>query len=210
MTKMMSGQGMVSFAKIWFSETKPRNFLKKFVTVHLEDSVKSADLNTTSIDISLDLGLDDNQFPATDPIDKTMSQISKNQSRADQMIDSCSKIVPEPIETDNNLSTLFTQNADGMSVTELLDLCSGSFVTQATNVSSHSIQATIFELTMSSFLSLGEFCWSWSRSKFPNADRQLFWERIQWRRDWCSEEKVKATEESQHFWWVTGQSFSIW
>ncbi|KAG4079112.1 hypothetical protein HA402_001083 [Bradysia odoriphaga] len=94
-----------------------------------EDSIKSADLNTTSI------SLDENQFAPEDPVDKTMSQISKNQSRADQMIDSCGKIVlhPEPNETDNNLSTLFTQTADSMSVTELLDLCSGSFVTQATN-----------------------------------------------------------------------------
>ncbi|XP_037028730.1 claspin [Bradysia coprophila] len=100
-----------------------------------EDSIKSADLNTTSI--SLDLGLDENQFAPEDPVDKTMSQISKNQSRADQMIDSCGKIIPfgdsEQNETDNNLSTLFTQTADSMSVTELLDLCSGSFVTQATN-----------------------------------------------------------------------------
>lgn len=68
-------------------------------------------------------------------IDKTMSQISENQSRADQIIDSCSKIVPEQNETDNNMSTLFTQTADSISVSELLDLCSGSFVTQAENVS---------------------------------------------------------------------------
>lgn len=97
----------------------------------LEDSMRSEDLNTTSI------SLDESQFPPEHPVDKTMSQISKNQSRADQMIDSCGKIVPEQIDTDNdnNLSTLFTQTADSMSVTELLDLCSGSFVTQATNVS---------------------------------------------------------------------------
>lgn len=98
----------------------------------LQDSMKSEDLNTTSI------SLDESQFPSEVPVDdKTMSQISKNQSRADQMIDSCGKIVPEHHETNDNdnLATLFTQTADSMSVTELLDLCSGSFVTQETNVS---------------------------------------------------------------------------
>lgn len=64
-----------------------------------------------------------------------MSQICENQSRADQMIDSCSIIVPDQNETDNNMSKLFTQTADSTSVSDLLDLCSGSFVTQVENVS---------------------------------------------------------------------------
>lgn len=86
------------------------------------------DLNSTA------MSLDDNHLPEYS-IDKTMSQISENQSRADLMIDLCSKIIPEQNETDNNMSTLFTQSADNISVSELLDLCSGSFATQAANVS---------------------------------------------------------------------------
>ena len=74
--------------------------------------------------------------------DKTMSQIYKNQSLADHMIDSCSKIVPEVSEipavpeeiASGNMSALFTQTTDNISESQLLDLCSGSFVTQATNV----------------------------------------------------------------------------
>ncbi len=102
----------------------------KFSFVQLENSANTVDLNTTSI------SLDENYFVPEDPIDKTMSQICKNQSRADQMIDACSKIVPEKYESDNNMSTLFTQTADDISVSELLDLCSGTFATQATNVRS--------------------------------------------------------------------------
>lgn len=92
----------------------------------------TVDLNTTS------MSLDDNNYVPDYPIDKTMSQICENQNRADEMIDGCSKIVPECAEqdeTDNNMSTLFSQTADNISVSELLDLCSGSFVTQPASVS---------------------------------------------------------------------------
>lgn len=104
-----------------------KNIFKIFFIGKLENSTRTVDLNSTSI------SLDENHFVTDDPIDKTMSQICENQSRADQMIESCSKIVPEPNEADKNMSTLFTQTADSISVADLLDLCSGSFVTQAAN-----------------------------------------------------------------------------
>lgn len=93
------------------------------------DLNSTVDLNTTS------MSLDDNSYVPEYPIDKTMSQICENQNRADEMIDGCSKIVPEQDETDNNMSTLFSQTDDNISVSELLDLCSGSFVTQPASVS---------------------------------------------------------------------------
>lgn len=108
-------------------------FSKMLFVGKLENSTtdlnSTVDLNTTS------MSLDDNSYVPEYPIDKTMSQICENQNRADEMIDGCSKIVPEQDETDNNMSTLFSQTDDNISVSELLDLCSGSFVTQPASVS---------------------------------------------------------------------------
>ncbi|KAJ6638406.1 Claspin, partial [Pseudolycoriella hygida] len=83
--------------------------------------------------------LDDSFYVPEYPPEKTMSQICKNQDLADQMIDSFSKIIPEvpdiPVQSKpDNMSTLFTQTTDNISESQLLDLCSGSFVTQATNL----------------------------------------------------------------------------
>lgn len=106
---------------------------QKIFSISTGNQAHSADteeLNTTSISL-------DESLIVPDPIDKTMSQICANQNRADRLIDSCSRIVPEETESDNNMSTLFTETADNLSVSELLDLCSGSFVTQATDVSIH-------------------------------------------------------------------------
>lgn len=91
-------------------------------------------MENSTLDSTL-MSLEENSLLSELPIDKTMSQICENQSRADEMIDSCSKIVPEKIDTQtDNMSRLFTQTTDA-GMAELLDLCSGSFVTQPANVS---------------------------------------------------------------------------
>lgn len=98
----------------------------------MESTTQSVNLNSTSG------SLEENHFSSDYQCDKTLSQIFKNQNLADKMIDSCSDIVPEQnsIEIiDNNMSALFTQTTQITSQSELLDLCSGSFVTQAVKMS---------------------------------------------------------------------------